>query len=162
MNFKIGRDGEEIVKKVLNKFGIDCEINEDYSKRYDYDILSEYKKQKISYEVKYDYMSEKTGNLAIEINNCKVDRPSGINVTAADFWAHVIKKGKTPTVWLCKVSELKEFIKNNKAFRKVFQAGDGNADLLLYKASAILDSAFYRIDNVDKKEFIEFLESKIG
>ena len=162
MNFQIGREGEEIVKKVLNKFGIDCEINEDYSKRYDYDILSQYKKQQISYEVKYDYMAEKTGNLAIEINNCKVDRPSGINVTAADFWAHVIKKDKSTTVWLCKVSELKEFIQNNKADRKVTQAGDGNADILLYKAKSILSSAFYRIDNVKKTEFIEFLENKIG
>ena len=162
MSFKLGQQGEKCVQKLLKKFDIECQINEDYKKRYDYDLVSDYKNKKVTYEVKYDYMAEKTGNLAIEINNCKADKPSGINVTKANIWAHVVRDKKNMTVWMAKVSELKKFIKKTTPFREVTQAGDGNADLLLYKTDAILGPLFVRVDNISKSKFLKYLVNMIG
>ena len=62
MSFKLCQQGEKCVQKLLKKFDLECQINEDYKKRYDYDLVSDYKNKKVTYEFKYDYMGEKTGN----------------------------------------------------------------------------------------------------
>ena len=38
MSFQKGKKGEECAKGVLELLDIKCEINEDYDKRYDYDL----------------------------------------------------------------------------------------------------------------------------
>ena len=161
MSFKLGNKGESFAKKLFKKFGVDCQINEDYDKRYDYDLVCKHGKKDFTCEVKYDFMAHKTGNLAIEVNNCRANKPSGINVTKADIWAHIIPDDGKMTMWIVRVSELKKFIKKNEPLRKVTQAGDGKADLLLYKAKAILEPLFFRVDNIQKKEFIKHLKSVI-
>jgi hypothetical protein len=161
MSFKLGNKGEEFARSVFEKSNIDCEINEDYDKRYDYDLLCEYGRKKFTCEVKYDYMAEKTGNLAIEVNNCRANKPSGINVTKADLWVHIILQDGKKTMWATTVANLKKFIKKTKPLRKVTAAGDGNADLLLYKADEILDPLFVRLDNVHKKTFLKHLKELV-
>jgi len=56
---------------------------------------------------------------------------------------------------------MKKFIKKTKPLRKVTAAGDGNADLLLYKADEILDPLFVRLDNVHKKTFLKHLKELV-
>ena len=45
MSFKLGNKGESFAKKLFKKFGVDCQINEDYDKRYDYDLICKYGKK---------------------------------------------------------------------------------------------------------------------
>lgn len=41
----------------------------------------------ITVEVKGDYVSQKTGNIVIEVNH-PIGTPSGLLVTTADYWVH--------------------------------------------------------------------------
>ena len=81
MSFQKGKKGEDFAKKVLEGFDILCEKNEDYDKRYDYDLVCEMNGRRFTIEVKFDDKSSSTGNLYIEYHNSKADKPSGVTVT---------------------------------------------------------------------------------
>lgn len=105
-------------------------------------------------EVKYDEMEDATGNMAIEIYNPKSDKPSGLTATKADLWCHVLKG----SIFITSVRRLKEFVRNNKPFKTVGKAGDGNAKIHLFKTDDIL-FIFNRIDGLEKDAL--FLKSEI-
>lgn len=125
-DYKIGDNGEKQVSDELAELGYSVVLNDDQSKRYDYDIkITNIDK---TAEVKNDAFSAKTGNIALEYFNSKVNKPSGVTVTKADFWCHIIK-GK---VYVATVEKLRQFIAQNKPKRTVKFAGDNNADIYLY------------------------------
>jgi hypothetical protein len=77
----------------------------------------------LTYEVKADRMTCKTGNIFVEFE-CS-GKPSGIMATKADFWIHFICKYnnlKCDEYVKIKVDNLKELIKNNNL--KVKNGGD--------------------------------------
>jgi hypothetical protein len=45
----------------------------------------------VKYEIKNDYMAEKTGNIYLEIFNPYRQQPSGLGATTADRWIHVLQ-----------------------------------------------------------------------
>lgn len=45
----------------------------------------------VKYEIKNDYMAEKTGNIYLEIFNPYLQQPSGLGATTADRWIHVLQ-----------------------------------------------------------------------
>lgn len=104
-------------------------LNNDETKRYDYDVKILNPNKTI--EVKNDVFSKKSGNIAIEYNNCRAKRPSGLMVTKADIWCHIIND----VPYVIKTEKLKEFVATNKPKRIVKLAGDGNADIYLYSIS---------------------------
>lgn len=125
-DFKIGDKGEKQVSDELAELGYSVVLNDDESKRYDYDIkITNIDK---TAEVKNDVFSAQSGNIALEYFNSKINKPSGVTVTKADFWCHIIK-GK---VYVATVQKLKEFIAQHKPKRTVKFAGDNNADIYLY------------------------------
>ena len=69
------------------------------------------------------------------------------------MWSHVILDKGNPTVWLTSVKKLKQFIKDNKQWKIIEKAGDGNSSLYLYQDIVILDAVFTRIDMLEEKEF---------
>ena len=148
----IGDHGEELVLNLFNKFGIKCEKNEDKETRLDYDLLCELGRKKFNCEVKFDKMAQKTGNLAIEFFNSNKGAASGIGVTKADLWVHIVLDGDHPTIWAASVPYLRQWINAHKPKRVVEMAGDGNASLYLYSDEDILDIALLRLDTLDEKE----------
>ncbi len=80
----------------------------------------------VTYEVKCDYDSEKYRNAYLEVWNCRLNEPSGLTATKADWWLHYTPcdarvwsfKPKTMLSWLEKTSGLE--LKKGK--------GDGNSD----------------------------------
>jgi len=157
-DFKLGKNGETAVKQLFKKFGIDLEENVNKAKLKEYDLIGKLGTKKITIECKYDYMSEETGNLAIEYENCANETDSGINATKAKLWIHLISDKGFPTIWATSVKKLKEFIKNTKPWKTVTRAGDGNASLYLYNDFTILDAVFTRVDNVDKDTFVKIIK----
>lgn len=152
MGFKkdkeVGNKAENIVFELLKSFGLSPVYNE--SKNRDelkgWDIEADGKK----YEVKYDVMAKKTGNLAIEYFNPKTGKPSGIMSTCSDFWIYVVDCGEKYLIYVVSVNKLKNFIDNTKPHRIVEVGGDKNASLMLYKKECILDVVFEVFDNYAK------------
>lgn len=147
----IGDAGEDFVIQSLTAQGITAKKNEDKEKRYDYDLLCKYGTLDFTCEVKYDAMSMKTGNIAIETWNTKKDAASGITVTKADLWVIVLIEGGGLQAHACKVSKLREFVAAAKPFKSIKNGGDKNANLLIYKKADILKE-FTRIDNLTAEE----------
>lgn len=111
--------------------GFQCETNNDHSKRSEYDLILV---DIGTIEIKNDLYAAKSGNVAIEYFNPKTNQPSGIDITTSDIWCHIIDD----KIYVVKTSILKEFIKTEKPKRIVEKAGDGNANLKLYKIEHIM------------------------
>ena len=147
-SFIYGAKCEDKVIALLENAGLACEKSQ--TKDPLFDIKAQYGLQTVFFEVKYDYLSSKTGNIAIEYHNPKSNKPSGVNITMADFW--VICLGTPLEIWMTDVYTLKDYLNNNKAKKIIDVAGDYNASLYLYPKDELLSSIFYRIDNMDQTE----------
>ena len=98
---------------------------------YDFEILDkDFKVVKV--EVKADYYIHKTGNIAIEYE-CR-NKPSGINITTADYWAIFEYITKTEyTLYYIPFDIIKKYIDEKKYFKHLY-GGDMNASrLYLFK-----------------------------
>lgn len=156
MSFKksqsIGNIAEELLKKTLESYGYKISINNDYNKRYDYDLKIE--NSNITFEVKYDLYSSKSGNLAFEFFNSKKMTDSGINLTKAKYWVHVINENNIPVIYICNTEKLKNFIKIKEPKRIVFSGGDNNADIKLYSKDDVIDIILFKLTHNLMKELI--------
>lgn len=138
-SMRVGNIAEKLVIETLNTYGYDAKKNEDKAKKYDYDVLATINGKEVSFEVKFDVMAARTGNIAIEYWNSKKNQPSGIMVTKADYWVHVIEdEEQTKLVYVTPVANLKKFIELNKPKRTIESGGDNNANLYLYSTEVIL------------------------
>jgi len=151
---KIGNIGEEFVINLFNNYNILAEKESDINKKYDHDLVCKIGKTKFTCEIKFDSMACQTNNLAIEYRNCKQDKNSGLYVTTANLWIHLIKDGDNITCWAINTNKLKEYVKNNEPYKNIQKAGDGNADLKLYKIDSILP-LFSRLDTLNEKKIKE-------
>jgi hypothetical protein len=158
-DLKDGDIGEKIVSKIFEKAKYWAIKNNDTDIRQDYDLLIGSLTQKFTIEVKYDIYSEKSGNIAIEYHNSRQNKPSGIMATKADFWVQVTPNQGS---WITTVAKLKQYIKDNKPFRTITDAGDGNANLFLYKADKILSDIFIRIDKLSALELEKTILSMLN
>lgn len=151
MSFKRSKNLGDIAEQLLiqelkqRKYVLDVGLNEDKSKRYEYDVWADVvdnegfdaERKIVTFEIKYDLYASKSGNWAIEYWNSKKNQPSGIMATKADWWVHVVNEESEPVLYLATVVELKAFLDKNKPFRTISSGGDNNADLYLYKQEDI-------------------------
>lgn len=154
-SLKIGRDGEEVVKELLNWAGVTTSFNEskDHESLKKHDLVCELHGVRFSIEVKNDRMEATTGNLAIEYFNPKTNKPSGVSTTTSDLWVVVLGSG----VWVCKTDDLKAYFSSNLPVRVVKRGGDGNASLKLFKSDEILPTIFTQIDLLPPWEILSCL-----
>ena len=90
-----------------------------------------------TYEVKFDRLHEKTGNLAIEY----WDRGkwSGIKATKAEYWVHCTEK----MMYILTLSEFKEWLNLNRKYLNIKNGGDNNeAKMILIKPTNIVNNAW--------------------
>jgi len=118
----------------------------------DYDLLVTYDK-KFTIEIKYDFYSEKSGNIAIEYLNTKKNKPSGIYASKADFWVYYLGP---ELIYLIKKESLLKFVKEEKPHRKV-HGGDNNSAMFLYKKEHILPR-FINIFGLDRECLVRLIE----
>lgn len=151
-----GKKGEKLVIALFEKNGHLIKFNEDFSKRSYHDleftlIDNNYHTVKDgSIEVKNDVYAAKSGNIAIEYFNSKSTKASGVMVSKADLWIHLA----FGQIWVASLSSLKKFLKKAEPCRLIYSGGDGNADLMLFKADRLFDNKlFYQIDHLDKEQF---------
>jgi hypothetical protein len=161
--FNIGKSGEELVCYTLSKLGFDCELNNVYELRYDYDISVKKGKLKFTIEVKHDVMACKTNNCAIEYHNSKKDQPSGINATLADIWVQLIpdKQGNI-SIYGISVDKLKQYIESHEPHKHIISGGEQNSNIFIYKLCDILPH-FIRLDTITNPNIMESaFESMLG
>lgn len=158
-SLEIGQKGQELVRSVLATAGIDSLHNEEYAKREHFDVVVAACPlwPEFTIEVKYDLMSARTGNLAIEFYNSKSVKASGIEVTQSNIWAHVLPDG---SVWFCNTAKLLEFSRNEKPLRIVYGGGDDNADLKLYEKTHILE-IFTKVNGLGKQQLIDVIKGML-
>lgn len=132
-SLKQGNNGEQLVVDLFNLNGYTCVKNEGKKVEYDYTVtkLGSYK-----LEVKSDYMATQTGNIAIEYFNSKLNKPSGITATLADFWVHVLFNPSQ--IYIIRPAKLKQFIDEVAPLKTVIAGGDKNSSMVLYDKDVIL------------------------
>lgn len=132
-SFAQGNIGEKIVQDIFNSTGFVCEKTQ---AKLAHDLVFDGDQH---IEVKYDIMSSKTGNLAIEFFNSKKGQASGISATLAKYWAHVVQNvDGSNSVYIALVEKLKAWLESNKPLKTVTHGGDNNAALYIYECSRIL------------------------
>lgn len=157
-SFATGDRGEKKVISVLSSVGITAVKNEDKDTRADYDLMCEYEEKKFTAEVKYDVMSEKTGNVAFEYFNSKSNKPSGIYGTKADLWFHLLPDGSNIVVCVCKVKKIRDFCRDIAPLKNLKGVGDNNADIMLYTVDTVLEQLFDRLDNISNEQVLKIIK----
>ena len=106
-----------------NKFDIDL----DFGVKYENSLAKILAMGKVEVKTERDKWKD-TGNIAIELT-CRGE-DSGIKVTEAEWWAHILSwKGNIKSVILLPVDELKRIVKNSVKYRngRLVMGGDDNA-----------------------------------
>lgn len=138
-SMRVGEIAEKLLIDTLNEFGFNAKKNEDHSKRYEFDVEATINGELVTFEVKFDVMAARTGNIAIEYWNSKKNEPSGLTATKAKYWVHVIEDDEqNKLMYITEVVNLVGFIELNKPKRVIEGGGDNNANLYLYQKEEIL------------------------
>ncbi len=82
--------------------------------------------RRFTVEVKWDKRAEETGNLYFEVMNTRQRVASGIEVTRADYWCHVIGE-KGEEAFLAPVSSLRSFLRRGEFQRIPTRGVDSNS-----------------------------------
>lgn len=151
-DIKRGKIGEQLLFDLLNGGGIFVNALDGKSNDLKFTISD----KEYFCEVKTDYYCSKSGNIAIEFYNPKSKKPSGINITQADFWVHIIYQDNNPLIYICKIQDLKDFVSITIPHKTIGSGGDDNASLYLYKKESILP-IFVLLNSENVKSEIEKL-----
>ena len=122
-DLSVARKTEERVAGVIsNKY--DAVLME-HSNHGEYDLLFKIKNTNVTFEVKEDFMCEKTGNVSLEYE-CR-GKPSGIAISKADYYIYVIhtKSGETEYV-MFRTQDLKDMVSGRLHFRDVVGGDRGS------------------------------------
>lgn len=141
----IGDIAEDTILNFLLSRSIQCRKTDGRK----HDIIIVLDSRDICAEIKFDKMSDKTKNIALEYYNSKSKKDSGFASSNAELWFHVTNINSA--IWLTSPNKIKDFTKNNKPKRTVLQGGDGNADIMLYSIDCLPLFAV-NIHNMDTEE----------
>jgi hypothetical protein len=100
-----------------------------YNDNYKYDVKVEMDNRTMTFEIKNDMMSAKTGNIGVEFE-CR-GKPSGINRSEAEFWVFKLKDG----YWTINANKLKRLI-DEEHYTRIAVGGDvgSNTKMYLFRA----------------------------
>lgn len=160
-DLRLGNKGQQITIALYDKCGLSSTIVDNKGpNRSLWDIETTGSNiRSFTTEVKFDAYEARSGNIAIETFNPRSGKPSGLGITGAFFWSHVLSDN---SVWLTRVSDLKQFVEVTPPKKTVSCGGDDNATLLLYANSIILNGVFTRVDLLTGNELFKFLEEKLA
>jgi len=117
-----------------------------------YDLSVVFPKHKpFSVEVKWDRRAQETGNLFFELRNTRQNRPSGIAVTTADYWCHVLGDGEEAL--LAPVPALRRFLSEGHFPEKSTRGRDSNSRGVLVprgSLAALSQATWIRLPSVEE------------
>jgi len=125
------------LKNKNNKFDIDLKVGEEYEDT----LAGVLKLGKVEVKTEIDKWRD-TGNIAIEIR-C-YGKLSGLSVTEAEHWAHILSyKGDIKAVLLFPVEELKRIVReltDNKEARIVMGGDDDKSQMVLVSLKKLMET----------------------
>jgi hypothetical protein len=80
----------------------------------------------VKYEVKCDYASKKSRNAFLEVHNCKLNKPSGLKATKADWW--LLYTPGDAVIYRFKPAKMLDWLETKSGITLYKAAGDKNAD----------------------------------
>ena len=113
----------------------------------------------LTIEVKYDLYANKSGNIAIEIFNPKTQKDSGLRVTIAQLWAHIIPTATDNNIWITQTNWLRSYIAETSP-TKILVNKYQNATLKLYPKEKILHDIFVLMTPAKLPQFLDFLNDR--
>jgi hypothetical protein len=131
-----GKKFERLLVEFLKDCGFNPKLNEVESEYSHYDVTID--NPKLSFEMKADLFYSLSKNIAIEYHNSKLDKPSGIIASKADWWVHGIYHTGKPTLYFAKRLELIQFMRDNPPHKHIIGGGDKNSNMYIYKEKDIL------------------------
>lgn len=94
-----------------------------------YDLLLEKDGKHITVEVKEDFISDTSGNIAIEFESRR--KPSGISVTSANYWVYVVHSPfYSEFIWIS-TSKIRAII-SNRLYKTLSVGGDKDSNTKFY------------------------------
>ena len=115
----------EVAEKLSQRDGFsEVEIMEGNVK--EIDIKANYKGRVFTFEVKYDQMASKTGNIAVEYETRQC--ASGLSVTKADYWVYKINDSH----YVLKTEKLKRKLYQQKRFKRKVIGGDAGSNTKMF------------------------------
>jgi hypothetical protein len=142
-DLEVGKNGQQIFIDKLNEIENIKDISTNNTKTFD--VSCNYNNKIYTFEIKFDLMASKTGNIAIEYFNPKTNKPSGIMATEALFWVCILKDPFE--IYISRTSILKNFLDKFEPCRIINCGGDKNSAMMLYKKERILTECFTKINN---------------
>jgi len=142
-DYKNGVIAENIFADLLIKGG--KKVLKTYGMNKDFDVAT-YEDDRIldTYEIKYDFLYSKTGNLAIEYL-FKGSR-SGILATKAKYWVEMVKTPTMSKFYVLENKGFREWLKINKSYLQTTRGGDNlESSLILLKPSTIVNNYWCEI-----------------
>lgn len=151
-----GKTGELFVRQIFLDHNIPVEFNIGPTKKElaKWDLRIIHSQEYLHLEVKYDLYAAKSGNIAIEYYNPKSCKPSGVAITEASLWVHVLTNPLQ--AWLTSTKKLLQYINDEKG-RDVCGGDDLNSCMKLYRKDQILTDIFARIDGISREELLEII-----
>jgi hypothetical protein len=149
-----GEEGQNLLIDRLAKAGYLCSLSP--PRTIGYDVICQLPPKTFTVEVKYDVMSTRTGNIAVEYWNSKQNKPSGITASTSNLWCYVI--GSEKEIWLTPTSKLRLFVQNEKPVKSIENGGNKNSNMLIYEKNHIC-SAFTRIDIMSNIEVFKLVQA---
>lgn len=142
-DLRVGENGQQIFIDKLNEIENIKDIATNKTKTFD--VSCDYNNKIYTFEIKFDLMASKTGNLAIEYYNPKTNKPSGIMATEALFWVCILNN--PVEIYMSPTNILKNFLDKSKPCRIINCGGDKNSAMMLYKKERILKGCFTKINS---------------
>jgi len=128
LDIEVAQETEKQIAKLLQS-ELDCEIVK-FGNTSDYDILVTKDGIERTIEVKEDFLSKTTGNLALEYESR--GKLSGISVSKADYYLYkVYLNYGIAEYWIIETDKLKSMVKFELFFKKV-SGGDVGSNTKIY------------------------------
>jgi hypothetical protein len=150
-----GQKAEKIVLDLLNECGLKTTLVDSNGPNRDFwDLESQFPMNRnfdiycFTIEVKNDIYEQKSNNIAIEVGNSELNKPSGLEKTKADLWAHVL----CDSIWITTTKKLRSYVESQEPVKELKNAGDKNAHIRIYPSYQILPEVFYRLDKLETYE----------
>lgn len=107
-------------------------------------------------EVKWDKAAARSGNLYLEMHNPRASKPSGLAISQADWWCHVVGEGQH--AYLMPVPYLRQWIEKGQFRRTRTQGKDSNSQgLLLPLQQLAQERRFLRVELPTPEAFFDRL-----
>jgi hypothetical protein len=120
-----------------------------FEKTKDFDIKARVKGKELLFEVKDDYMSEKTGNIAIEFKSR--GKYSGIETTKANYYIYKInKKNGKDYYYIASVDTIRNIIQKGLYYR-IVTGGDKGSNTMCYLFKENIFGRYFKKYTLEKE-----------